>query len=283
MFGRVRLGRRSPGTVLGLLVIAGTLLLAAPSAQAAQDTVCVGALGPVTVPGDLIVPEGQVCDLAGTRVSGNTKVEDGGELYAEQASLRSNVTADPGAYVELGETTVGGSVRLNESLGLSSEDSTIGGNIESRDADFIDLFGGSIRGNLDARGGPTAVFAEALDARGNLAAVGVDYFDLYDSEVRGNFSVRNTQSGSIFCGNTLAGNPEFIGNMTLLTIGSPAQACDGNTVSGNVIVRDNQAEAEISDNDIAGNLQCSGNVPAPTGGGNRVQGNTEGQCRGFGT
>jgi hypothetical protein len=274
------LGRR---TALVAALVATGLLAAASTAQAAEETVCVGALGPVTVPGDLIVPEGQVCDLAGTRVLGNTKVEDAAELYAEQAFLRRNVTADPGAYVDLFETTVGGNVRLNESLGLSSENSTIGGNIESRNADFIDLFRGTIRGNLDAGGGPTAVFAEGLDVRGNLAAVGVDYFDLYDSEVRGNFSVRNTQSGSIFCGNTLAGNPEFFGNMTLLTIGSPDQACDGNTVSGNVIVRDNQAEAEISDNDIAGNLQCSGNVPPPTGGGNRVQGNSEGQCQGFGT
>jgi hypothetical protein len=275
MFGRMK-------TLVAAFVAIG-LLAAASTAQAAEDTICTGAMGPVTVPGNLIVPEGEVCELAGTRVLGNTKVEDAAELYADQALLRRNVTVDPGAYADLFETTVGGDVRLNDSLGLSSEDSTIGGNIESRDADFIDLFGGTIRGNLDAGGSETAVFAEALDVRGNLAAVGVDYFDLYDSQVRGNFSVRNTQSGSIFCGNTLAGNAEWVGNMTLLTIGSPAQACDGNTVSGNVIVLDNQAEAEVSDNDIAGNLQCSGNVPPPAGGGNRVQGNAEGQCRGFGT
>jgi hypothetical protein len=282
MFGRVRLERRSSRTTVGLLVTAGTLFFAAPSAQAA-DTVCAGALGPVTVPGNLIVPEGQVCDLAGTQVRGNTKVEDAAELYTEQASLRGNVTVDPGAYLDLFETTVGGNVRLNESLGLSSETSTIRGNVTSRGTDFIDIFGGAIYGNLDAGGGPTAVFAEALDARGNLTAVGVDYFDLYDSVVRGNFSVRNTESGSIFCGNTLAGNPQFVGNMTLLTIGAPAEACAGNTVSGNVIVRDNQAAAQINDNDIAGNLQCSGNVPPPTGAGNRVRGNSQGQCQGFGT
>jgi hypothetical protein len=281
MFGRVRLERPSPGTMLGLLVTAGTLLFAAPAAQAA-DTVCAGALGPVTVPGNLVVPEGQVCDLAGTRVRGNTKVEDTAELYAEQAVLHGNVTADPGAYVDLFETTVGGNVTLNGGLGLSSEDSTIGGNLTSRDADFIDLFGGTLSGNLNAVGGPTAVFAEALNARGNLSAVGTDYFDLYDSVVRGNFSVRNTQSGSIFCGNTLAGNPQFIGNMQLLTIGALEQACAGNTVSGNMIVRDNQADVEINENDIAGNLQCSGNVPPPTGGGNRVRGNSQGQCQGFG-
>jgi hypothetical protein len=275
-------GRRT--SLVAALVATGMLFAASPAlAQDDNDTVCTGAMGPVVVPGDLIVPEGQVCDLAGTTVRGNTYVEEAAELYAEQANLRRNLTVDPGGYADLFESRVGGNIRLNESLGLSSEDSSVGGNIDSRGADFIDLFGGSINGNLDARGPDTAVFAEALDVGGNLTAQGTDYFDLYDSVVSGNFYVRNTQSGSIFCGNTLSGNPEFTGNMTLLTIGSPDQACDGNTVSGNIIVRNNQAEAEISDNDVNGNLQCSGNTPPPVGGGNRVNGNAEGQCRGFGT
>jgi len=211
---------------------------------------------PVTVPGNLVVPEGQVCDLAGTTVRGNTKVEDAAELYAEQAHLRRNLTVDPGGYADLFESSVGGSIRLNESLGLSSEDSSIDGNIDSRGADFIDLFGGSLNGNL--------------------AATGTDYVDLYDSVVAGNFSVRNTTSGSIFCGNTLSGNTEFTGNMTRLTIGSPDQACDGNTVNGNIIVLNNQAEAEISDNDVNGNLICRGNTPPPVRGGNRINGKRRG-------
>ena len=56
-------------------------------------------------------------DLAGTRILGSTKVEDAAELYAEQAFLRNNVTADPGAYVDLFESTVGENVRLNEVSG----------------------------------------------------------------------------------------------------------------------------------------------------------------------
>src|SRR4051794_27092716 len=38
MFGRIPLGRGSLGTVLGLLVVAGTLFVAAPSARAAVCT-----------------------------------------------------------------------------------------------------------------------------------------------------------------------------------------------------------------------------------------------------
>jgi hypothetical protein len=270
--------------MVAAIVVAGLLASASPAlAQDSNDTVCTGVIGPVTVRGDLYVPPGEVCDLAGTRVLGNTKVDDGAELYAEQATLRGNVTVDPGAFVDLFESSVGGNVRLNQSLGLSTEDSSIDGNIDSNASDFIDLFGGDIDGNLVARGGETAVFAESVDVGGNLVADRNDYMDLYDSQVNGNFSVRNTQSGSIFCGNTLNGNPEFFGNMGILTIGSPDQACDGNAVNGNIIVNNNQAETEISDNDINGNLQCRGNEPPPVGGGNRVGGNAEGQCRGFGT
>ena len=41
----------------------------------------------------------------------------------------------------------------------------------------------------------------------------------------------------------------------------------------------NRGGVEIEDNRIDGNLQCKSNSPAPTGGGNTVQGNKEDQCR----
>ena len=50
-----------------------------------------------------------------------------------------------------------------------------------------------------------------------------------------------------------------------------------NAVAGNVQLWDNGA-IDVSDNDIAGDLQCEGNDPTPTGGGNRVDGDAEGQC-----
>jgi hypothetical protein len=267
-------GRRS--TLVAALMAAGTLA-AASTAQAAERQ-CAGVIGPETVHDDLVVPAGLVCDLAGTRVLGNTRVEESAELYAEQAELAGNVDAAPGGYVDLFETTVAGTVRLNDSLGLSAESGSVG-NIDSRAADFIDLFGARVVGNVKVTGPGTAVFGEALDVGGNLEATGADYFDLYDSLVNGTFRVRDNDSGSIFCGNTLNGNSEFTNNRTLLTIGSPDQACDGNRLNGNVLVQGNTSETEISDNDVGGNLTCRRNAPPPVGGGNRVEGNKEGQCR----
>ena len=55
-------------------------------------------------------------------------------------------------------------------------------------------------------------------------------------------------------------------------------AATRNTVGGDVQAFQNSGGVEISDNFIDGNLQCKANDPAPTGGGNVVQGNKEDQC-----
>jgi hypothetical protein len=51
-----------------------------------------------------------------------------------------------------------------------------------------------------------------------------------------------------------------------------------NVVGGNVQVFQNTGGVRIASNRIDGNLQCKANRPAPTGGGNVVQGNKEDQC-----
>ncbi len=113
-----------------------------------------------------------------------------------------------------------------------------------------------------------------------MEAAGAEFFDLHNSTVSGNFQARDTRLGSFFCGNTLKGNAEFVRNLALLVIGSPASECAGNSVSGNVRVEDNEADnTEISGNAVRGNLSCFDNEPPPIGGGNQVRGNKEGQCR----
>jgi hypothetical protein len=266
--------KRLPTSVIAVLATFGLLAVAA-TAQAAERR-CDGAIGPETVRGNLVVPEGEICDLAGTRVLGTTSVREGAELYAQEAGLRG-VNVARGGYVDLIGSSVGG-LRLSESLGATAQDSSIGG-ISSAGSEFLALASSAIRGDVSASGGRTAVFGEVLEIGGNVEAAGVDFFDLHDSSVDGNFSVRDTQAGSVFCGNELNGNSELTRNAGQLTVGSPEQSCAGNSVNGNLIVTGNTAESEISDNDVNGNLTCRGNEPPPAGGGNRVNGNKEGQCR----
>jgi hypothetical protein len=69
-----------PGTLVGALIVVG-LLVGAATAQAAPRQ-CTGAIGPETVRGDVEVPAGAACDLAGTRVRGSVQVRDGASLFA---------------------------------------------------------------------------------------------------------------------------------------------------------------------------------------------------------
>lgn len=52
-----------------------------------------------------------------------------------------------------------------------------------------------------------------------------------------------------------------------------------NRVGGNIQVVGNRGGAAITSNTVDGNLQCKENSPAPTGGGNRVHGSAEDQCK----
>jgi hypothetical protein len=259
--------------LVGAIVATG--LVAAGTAQSGERR-CDGLIGPETVPDNLVVPSGEICDLGGTVVLGNVTLEPDAVLLAAGADLRGNLTVGSDSFVDLFESIVAGTVELRDSLGFLTGGSSIG-NLDSSGSEFIALFGGTIAGNVKAVGGSTSVLGNGVAVGGNLEATGINFFDLADSTVNGTFALRGTERGSRFCNNTLNGNSEFTNNRTLLEIGSPG-VC-GNRLNGNVVVARNEAQIEISDNDVAGNLTCRGNSPPPVGGGNRVQGNKEGQCR----
>lgn len=81
----------------------------ATAAHAGSNTVCTGSLGEVTVEGDLDVPTGADCSLAGTTVAGNVTVEGG--LVARTVYIREDLRADHAKYLGLyGHSTVGGNV-----------------------------------------------------------------------------------------------------------------------------------------------------------------------------
>ena len=58
-------------------------------------------------------------------------------------------------------------------------------------------------------------------------------------------------------------------------------AANRNRIGGNLQAFQNTGGLSINDNRIDGNLQCKKNDPAPTGGGNVVQGSKEDQCEGL--
>jgi hypothetical protein len=230
--------RRMRRTLAAALAAAGALAAASPAQ--AGDRSCDGVIGPETVPGGVVVPDGEVCELAGTRILG--------------------------------------SVRVGHRAALFAQDIDLSGNLDVRGDADVSLDHGAIAGNVQATHPGSAVFAERLTVAGTLEASRADILDLRDSVVAGNFRVRDTQEGSLFCGNILNGNGEFTGNLGQLSLGAGDGFCDGNRLRGNLKVAGNRGFTEIGDNDVGGDLTCFGNDPPPVGGGNRVQGNREGQC-----
>jgi hypothetical protein len=96
-----------------VMICALMLLLAVPVSDAvAKDTSCTGALGPVTIYGN--VSAGAGCDLSNTTVYGNVTVTPGGSLFVAPGST----------------TTINGNLTSTEATIIAIEAGTIGGNLE---------------------------------------------------------------------------------------------------------------------------------------------------------
>lgn len=162
--------------------------------------------------GDVVVPDGEFCQLDGTTVRGNVAVR-------------------PDALLDMVGATVEGTVTLTRSEGSFGEASRVTGNIQATDAAFVDFTGITVGGDIQAER-RTRFAADRLTVNGNLQAKQVSFVDLQDSTVNGTFTVERAEEGSIFCGNRFNGNTEFRDNGLLVQIGGSPE-CAGNEVEGN--------------------------------------------------
>jgi hypothetical protein len=136
-----------------------------------------------------------------------------------------------------------------------------------------DLVGTAIDGNLLVRSGATLT-ATGVNVIGNIQADGhASVLVEGDSFVDGDIQA---EQGSV----VTVTDSEVEGSIQLET-NSGEITVVRNSVGGDVQVNSNTGGAEIRDNTIGGNLQCQDNDPAPTGGGNDVDGDREEQCSGL--
>jgi hypothetical protein len=145
-------------------------------------------------------------------------------------------------------------------------------------------------------GVPATAAAEERTCRGTIGAVTVDNLRvpqqatcrLQGTIVQGTIKVehaaRLVASAVRVIGNVQA---EGAASVTVASsrVGGSVQVVQGrdsrldrNAVNGDVQYFENRGRISITANRIDGNLQCKENRPAPTGGGNIVQGNKEDQC-----
>lgn len=128
----------------------GSLLTGAPVALA-DDTICRGTLGAITVD-NVIVPNGRVCTLNGTIVEGSVKVLSRATLYAYAVNVDGNIQAEgakavfvnPGSFVggniqikqggraRINRVDIGGDLQFEENAGaLYATRNVIDGNLQA--------------------------------------------------------------------------------------------------------------------------------------------------------
>jgi hypothetical protein len=224
---------------LTLILSAG---LAAPVAASPAHTRCVGELSNQTIAGDLIVPEGERCELINVTILGDVRVNQRSSLEVIESRIEGSLTGSRFERVSLRDASVGGSVRLTGGSSAELERATVGG---------------------DAR------LVEQVDAR------------VLQSRVTGDLVVRGTGEVALFCGSTVEGDARFSDHRGGLLIGDDpyfAGICGANEVRGNLRVQHNSSDTIVANTSVGQNLVCTANDPAPIVYGNQVAGSARGQC-----
>ncbi|WP_022917625.1 hypothetical protein [Ruania albidiflava] len=270
-------------SITGVLAIAGVAaagMLTATSASADLVTRCSGTAGDVTVPGDLVVPAGQTCDLTGTTVDGDVRVRAGADLIGEDVTVTGDIVGAADAYLDLVGSEVAGAVTLNGAYGAVLEESTVSDRVLSRAgeeeiASFVYTLDSALGANLVARSGE--VYVENSSIAGTVNSQGTLYTDIFGTFIDGRLVLRDSAEGAILCGVTVQGTSRLAENAGPVQIGSdgPIADCDlGASYWGDTLRIDtNTAGVVVDDSIVNGDLRLQDNEPVAVLGDNvRVRG-----------
>jgi hypothetical protein len=148
--------KRTLAALAALPIVAASLVLGAAPAQA-DDTTCRGTIGAVSLDGSVIVPEGALCKLVGTRVDGNVHVESGAILKARGVRVGGNVQAENHERVVVkalngSRSRVDGSIQLKQGGGGRISQTDVASDIQlfTNDGLFV-VKGNHVDGNLQCK------------------------------------------------------------------------------------------------------------------------------------
>jgi hypothetical protein len=210
-------------------------------ADAHRETTCVGPLGPVTVAGDLIVPAGTVCTLAGTQVLGGVIVLPGATLIATGAVVEHELECVASECIVTGGR-VGKDVELEQGASFYALELAVGKDVECHRCGQIGIDLSAIAGKLEAR-----------DQTGGI--------NLCGNSIGGSVKI----TGNRVFVDTCDGN--VIGGSFTLSDSAPAalaiNSLIGNQVGGSLIVEHNSGPLQLIANNVRGYLRCRANTPPP--------------------
>lgn len=135
------------------------------------------------------------------------------------------------------------------------------------------LTGTYVKGTITVQRGGTLV-ATRVRVVGNVQAEGARSVVVRgESRIGGSVQVKQGGRATVL-DSRVNGDIQYDANSGLLV-------ANENRVGGSIQVVGNEGGARIFRNVVIGNLQCKENDPPPSGGGNRVGGSKEDQCRRF--
>jgi hypothetical protein len=231
-----------------IAVIVASIALAAPEAQAAPDTECRDAIGPVMVEGKIVVPDGATCTLTGTIVDGSIMVGIASTLIANGIEVTKpgtvNIQASGATKIEVtglcktpGCLSGGDPEELKPSEVLGSIQAVGGGEVIIADT----IIGGAVQ-ILD-NSGPVRITESRVEGAVQLAKNkgGVSVMASFLGE---GVEISETEGDVLFAGN--------ISEESDLTISK---------TKGNVIVQDNPSLGENFEvSETSGHVSVVGNT-----------------------
>ncbi len=258
-------------------------MIAIFSAPASADLVtrCVGTAGPVTVPGDLVVPADGSCTLEGTTVEGQVRVMTGADLVIIDGHLNGPVTVAPDAYLDATRTTIGDNVTSRGAYGVYLEDSHVSGAYLGRSGPsvktpFLYAVEATVDGQINVQAGE--LYLDGTRVSGPVGGIGSEYTDVINSTLLSTLTVRDNPVEALICGSEVDGNAAISSsNSVQVGTGDLLTPCDVNYFGGDLTISANTGGVTVSGNIIRGDLAGRGNDPVPTGSNNRVRGEASGQ------
>jgi hypothetical protein len=172
-----------------IVAVGGAMLLPAGPALA-EEPVCRGSIGAVTVD-NLRVPDGATCTLTGTYVKGTVKVERSASLRAYGIRVTGNVQAENARNVVIRDlSTVGGSVQIVQGGAARILGNRINGDI------LLDEQTGALAANRNRVGGDLQAFQ-------NTGGITISH-----NRIDGNLQCKANRPAPTGGGNTVQGNKE---------------------------------------------------------------------------
>jgi hypothetical protein len=243
----------------------GLVAVGATVAQAASVD-CTTDLGDQVITGDLVVPAGASCVLAGATVQGSITVGEDGWLDATSVTVTGDVVATDPYGVLLDGTRVDGDVSAY----------TTGSRVGFLYLNDLEVGGSVAAGGLD-------VEVTGSDITGGLTTQAATYVDLLQTGVGGDVLIADSDWGVTVAGAVVGGGLGVTGSSRDVLIGSTATGeADtwGNTVGGDLTLTGNTANLRVAGTTVLGTVRLADNDPVAAFGPGNTAGGVEGDHTG---